>query len=146
MVKWLAQGYMRVRNLPPNTELTPLSNHNAARICELHICFWTINSFASFLELRKVFEESKRYPGMLNLIPSFSPHIFSNNNFIALAWVILSILVIVTLKCLKGPENHLSYENSGQKELLESIPIVHLFFALLWSLQCEGWPWTRREV
>lgn len=63
---------------------------------------------------------------MLNLIPSFSP-----NNFIVLPPVILPILVIVTPKYLKGPENHFSYENSGERELFESIPIVHLFFALL---------------
>lgn len=68
---------------------------------------------------------------MLNLIPSCSPNIFSSNNFVVLPPVILSIFVIVTPKYLKRPENHLSYENSGEEELFESIPIVHLFLALL---------------
>lgn len=77
---------------------------------------------------------------MLNLTPSFSPNIFSKNNFIVLPLVIPPIFVIVTPKHLEGPDNRLSYENSGEKELLKSIPIVHLFFALLWPLQCDGWP------
>lgn len=65
------------------------------------------------------------------MIPSFSPNIFSSNNFIALLPVILSVFVIVTPKYLKGPENCFSRENSGEKELFESISILRLFFALL---------------
>lgn len=69
---------------------------------------------------------------MLNSIPSCSPNTFSSNNVIALPLVILSIFVMATLKYLKGPENHFSYEGLGEKELLKSILIVHLlFFALL---------------
>lgn len=64
---------------------------------------------------------------MLNSIPSFSQNIAHT-----LPLVILSILVIVIPRYLKGPENHFSYEDPGEKELLESIPIVHLlFFGLL---------------
>ena len=78
-----------------------------------------------------IFEESKRDPGMLNSISSHSPNTFSGNDFMVLPLVIPSIFVIVTLKYLKGPENHFSYENLGEKELLQSIPGIHLlFFAL----------------
>lgn len=39
---------------------------------------------------------------------------------------------MVILKYAKGPENHFSSEDLGQKELLKPIPIVHiLFFAFL---------------
>lgn len=132
--------------LCPSHRQTTIHHEYAA---PLFFFFLTINSFASSLEFRKVFEKPKRYSGMLNSIPSCSPNTFSSNNVIALPLVILSIFIIVTLKYLKGPENHFSYEDFlvGEKELLKSILIVHLlFFALLWQLQNQGWPWTRKGV
>ena len=119
-----------------NPRLSPLSVPQTTIQHEYATCtfFWTINRFASSLKFRKVLEELKR----LKSIPSFSPNIISSNTFITFPLVVLPVFVIVIPKYLKGPENHFSYEDSRGKELLESVPIVHLlFFSLLFSDPCN---------
>lgn len=73
---------------------------------------------------------------MLNAIPSCSPNTFSSNNVIALPLVILSIFVIVTLKYLKGPENHFSYEDLEKKNCLNQF-LLFIFLSLLFSDNCN---------